>query len=628
MLPVGGYFVGDCSNVTDRSVAYFVERAKGGVGLIIIGITLVTPVDEPITKRYFNMHEKWLLPGHYHLTEAVHLHGAKIGIQLGHAGVQQIPHDLGGKIPLSPSGIRQFNVTKEPYPEPRAMTRSEIHQIIEYFSVSGANAKSAGYDLVEIHGAHGYLLSAFMSPALNKRTDEFGGSVENRFRFTAEIIKGIHKLTGDDYPVCVRLNAEDWIPGGMTIGESSQGARILQDAGAACINIGMGMYESFPRMNDVMRMEEGWKLPYWAKIKGAVTIPTIAGGGNRHAEFCEKILAEGKANFVGMARQFLADPYWPQKVREGKTGDINYCISCLRCLFAPRGAYQVVRHCTVNAMWGRELEFATPKPAVKKKIMVVGGGPAGIEAARVASLRGHEVTLYEKGQELGGQLLIASRPPGKQKMLWPRDYMVSQIKKQGVKVVLSTEVTPDMVAKAEPDAVIVATGAEPECPDFPGIDSVDAVSAWDVLLGKAVLTGKKVCVLGGGMVGAETAEFLAEKHCGVTVVEMLDLLAGDMEPINQRILLDSLAEHHVATLVRKKIVEFNAKGAVVEDIGTGEKQLIEADTFVVACGSAPVRALIKEIEAIVPEVYTAGDCREPRTALEAIAEGFLIGNHV
>ena len=629
MSPMGGYFTGDYSNVSDRSIAYFTERAKGGFGLIIVGITMVIPIDSPITKKYFNLLDSWLLPGHYHLTEAVHVHGAKIGIQLGHAGDEQSLYDLGGKEALTPSGVPQYDVSKTLLPKSRAMTRTEIDELIGYFALSGLNAKRAGYDLVEIHGAHGYLINAFMSPALNKRTDEFGGSLENRTRLPVEIIKSIHKAAGDDFPVGIRINAEDFIPEGITLDESPKMAKILEEAGAAYINVSMGSYQSHWKMNDVMRMEEGWKLPIWATIKDAVNIPTIAVGGNRHAEFCERVLNEGKADFVCMARQTLADPYWPMKVKEGKEEDINYCISCLRCLFARGGGNQVVRHCTVNAMWGRELEYAELKPAgVKKKVMVIGGGPAGMEAARVASSRGHEVTLYEKGGELGGQLLVANVPPGKKKMLWPRDYLVKQLRKQGVKIKLNTEVTLDTVKRGNPDSIIVATGAIPLTPSIPGINNANVTLSWDILKGKAKITGKGVVILGGGMVGCETGELLAEQNNKIVIIEMLPKAANDVEPINRRVLMDSLEGLQVTILTDTKVIEINDQGVVVIDTKNGDRRLLEAEQIVVALGSAPEQSLAGQLEGKVDELHVIGDCQCCQTALEAIEGGFLVGNNL
>jgi len=629
MLPMGGYFPDFSSAVTDRSIAYYADRAKGGAGLIIVGVTRVTPLAEPAHIPLFNLSDDKLLPGHYHLVEAVHSYGAKIGIQLYHGGSQVPMAAYGGRQPPSPSGIQQFDVSGQPLSLPRPMNRGEIYQMIYYFAAAGTRAKRAGYDLVEIHGAHGYLVGSFMSPATNKRTDEFGGSLENRMRFAVEIIKEIHRLTGDNYPVGVRIDADEFIPGGITTRESPAMAKILEEAGAAYINISSGTYASQHKMNDVMRSEEGWKIPQWLAIKEAVTIPTIAGGGNRTPEFCERLIAEGKADFVGLARQMLADPYWPQKARQGNMEDINKCISCLRCLYQLGGGQQVVRHCAVNPLYGREKEFVDSKPAtLPKKVMVIGGGVAGMEAAIIASIRGHEVTLYERQEELGGQLLLAAVPPGKRKMLWFRDYLTTQTKKHNVKVELGCEVHADTVERAKSDVLILATGAKPLVPDIPGIQDTTVVTAWDVLASKMNLTSQSVVILGGGMVGSETAEFLAKQGNRVTIVEMLPSIAQDMEPINRRSLLDELKECGVTILTGQKVVEVTSKGVVTVSMVSAERQSIEADQVVIALGSDPVRSLADEIESKVAELYLIGDCQRPRTILEAIYDGFIIGHRI
>ena len=628
-LPTGGSFIGPNSEVTDRTIAYYRERAKGGVGLIIVGGARVLPITRPIDRRFLNFGEERLLSSHYHLVEAVHSYGAKIAIQLNHSGSQVSTADWGGDQCLSPSGVQQFNVSGRPYGLPRPMSKGEIYQVIEGFAKAVANARRVGYDMAEIHAGHGHLLGAFMSPATNKRTDEFGGSLENRMRFVTEIIKQAHQMAGADFPISIRISADEFIPEGMSIQESPVMAKKLEEAGAGCINISCGTYRNQHKVSDVMRMEEGWKAPMWMAIKQAVTIPTIAGGGNRHPEFCEKIIAEGKADFVGLARQMQADPYWPRKAADGSLEDLNRCISCLRCLYGLDGKRQIVRHCTVNALWGREVHFIDAKPAApKKKVMVIGGGPGGMEAARVTSLRGHEVTLHEKGQELGGQMLLSAVAPGKEKVLWFRDYLATQIKKQGVRIKLGSEVDFEKVDKAKPDAIIVATGARPVMPDIPGLKDAKSVIAWDVLANKTKVMDEDVVILGGGIVGCETAEFLARQGKKVTIVEMLPALAQDMEPLNRRVLLDELKKYAVAMLVGQKALEINDNTVMVVNTVTGERQSIQAGHVVVALGAEPDQSLAEALEGMSDKVYIIGDCLEPRTTLDAVKEGFLIGHGI
>ena len=627
-LPIGGYFCGVNGDVTDRTIAYYVERAKGGTGLITVGMTGVTPLSEPITYKYFTLGENRLLQGHYHLTEALHIHGANVSIQLSHVGAQMSTADFGGRAPLSPSGVQQFAANQSPFGLPRPMSKSDIYELVDYFVEAAARAKKAGYDMVELHAAHGYLLNAFLSPATNKRTDEFGGSSTNRSRIVVEIIKGIHELVGNDFPIVVRINADDFVPGGITPEESQVIARILQEAGASALSVSCGMFVSHDKMNDTMDLNEGWKLPLWEAIKKVVTIPIIAGGGNRTFEFCEKLIAENHADFAGLGRPLLADPYWPQKVKEGKTEDINRCISCLRCMLAPGGGFQDVRHCTVNAMWGREVEYIDRKPPVKKKkVVIVGAGVAGMEAARVASMRGHEVTLFEKEQETGGQLSVASIPTslGKQKLLWVRNYLETQMKKQGVKLQLGHNVTADELCENRPDVIVIATGGQPLIPDIPGIKSQKVVTAWDILARKEKTTGQRVAVLGGNLIGCETAVFLAERGNQVMIIKRRESVAEDMEPINQHALLTRLKKCKVEIITGQRAEGIAGNGVHVVNIRSGKKQVIEADLKVLALGVAPVRTLAEELRTRSIECYEIGDCSKPRDILKAIEEGFLIG---
>lgn len=631
MSPMGMHFAGINGEVTDKTIAHYRERAKGGAGLITVGITDVMPTPTRVTLRMLSAGVDRLLRGHYELTEAVHSYGAKITLQLGHYGSQMSMAAFGGKQTLSPSGVQQFFVDGHTYEPPRAMTTAELYEMIQYFGEAAARAKRAGYDIVEIHGAHGYLVGSFMSPLFNKRKDEFGGSLEKRMRFPVEIIKRMKQAVGDDFPISIRFSADEFLEGGVTLAESPKMAKMFEEAGVSVINVAAGVHESLHRSNDIMRIPEGVKWDVWKKIKEAVRVPTIAGGGHKTPEFCEKVISEGVADFVTLGRQMLADPYWSNKAKEGRVEDINKCISCLMCLYELGGTPRVWPHCSVNASWGRETypDFAEYKPApVKKKVFIIGGGPGGMEAARVASLRGHDVTLCEKKAELGGQLLIACLPPGKDKMLWPRDYLATQLKKQKVKVKLETEVKPEMVKKEAADVIIVATGGQPLVPNIPGIKGKNVSVAWDVLQGKVELKGKKVAILGGGMVGCETAEFLSQKGNNVTVVEMLGDVALDMDPLNRRGLLDELKKSGTKLLTNLEVKEITEKGAIVLNRVTGKKETIEAEAMVVAMGSRSVSELVEAIKDDAPEVYVVGDANEPHRMLEAIYEGSLVGRRI
>ena len=569
------------------------------------------------------------MPGHYYLVETVHSQGAKIAVQLTHPGSQVFQADWGVDQPLSPSGIQQFNVNGRPYGTPRPMRKGEVYELIDAFVAAIENAKRVEYDMVEIHAGHGHLIGAFSSPATNKRHDEFGGSLANRMRIVTEIIQRAREQVGREFPIGVRISADEFLPGGITIQDSAEIARMLEKAGAHCIDITCGTYLNQHKISDVMRMDEGWKRPMWKAITQAVDIPTIAGGGNRNPEFCERLIAEGDAAFVGLARQMQADPYWPQKTAQGRIQDINRCTSCLRCLYGLDGKPPVVRQCMVNAMWGREQDFVGSfRPSSKKKVMVIGGGPAGMEAARIASLRGHQVTLYEKGPELGGQLLLAIVLPGKSKMLWLRDFLAAQIKKQDVTIRLNTTVNPDTLRKLNPDVTVMATGAKPFVPHIPGIKNIHSVTAWDVLAGTSRLPGIDVVVLGGGTLGCETAEYLANNGKRVTIIEMLPNLAHEMEPLNRRALLDELEAHKVAAFVGKKAVEITKSGVVILDEASGEQQSLACEQVVMALGAVPDQSLFQALEGACNERFIIGDCSQPQTALEAVRDGFLMGHRI
>ena len=445
------------------------------------------------------------------------------------------------------------------------------------------------------------------------------------------LIQSIKRSAGDDFAVSVRISADDFIEGSIDLGESPQVAKILEDAGADVISVSAGSHETQHLSNDIMRLNEDFKRPLFEAVKKAVTIPIIVGGGYRNPNSAEKIVADGIADFMGMARSFLADPEWPQKAREGRVEDIRRCVSCGECLYQKGGKFTYPHGCSVNAVFAREREWSKIEPAdVKKKVMVIGGGPAGMEAARIASLRGHEVTLYDIGKELGGQLLLAAAPPGKRRLLWIRDYLATQLEKLGVNVKLGVDVTPEMIKTESPDAVVLATGATPKLADFIDINDQRVVSAWDILGGQVEPVAQKVVIIGGNMLGCEVAEFMADQGNLVSVIKMRPgaAMAEDCEPTNRRGLLDSLQECRVNLLSGFRVEGLTGAGVKVVQRDTGEERTLEAETIVLALGATPERRLFDELKKEEVEFHPIGDCRQPNNIRQAIYEGALLGRQL
>ncbi|MBN1472746.1 MAG: FAD-dependent oxidoreductase [Syntrophaceae bacterium] len=626
MLPMGTAYASQHGEVTQKTIDYFVERAKGGVGLITLGN--VSPYLPNIVNQLV-LDSDWVLMGHYELAEKLHAHGAKVCVQINHAGRQKSYNTLlPGEEVVSSSPLASERLGSK-FPIPRALEKDEIRWWTEKYATAAMRAKKVGYDMVEVHGGHGYLINQFISPFMNKRTDEYGGTLKNRMRFPLEIIKAVRDAVGPDYPIGFRISADEYVTGGVTIEESTVIVGMLEAAGVDYISVTAGIYESSDKMMCTMRVAEGWRKPLWTAIHKAVKIPVIAGGSLRHPDRCEHILEEDEADFIGLARPLFGDPEWPIKAREGRIEDIRFCISCNECAHESTRRRSGERHCTINAATGREKEFAEIIPAgVPKKVMVVGAGPAGMEAARIAALRGHQVTLYEKEKILGGQLNLASRPQSKRRILWLRDYLENQLKKLGVNIILETYVTPELVRAIMPDALILAAGAEPIRLDIPGTDANFVLNCWDLLQDKINPRKEKIAVVGGGMIGVEVAEYLLELDNQITIIEQLPFLAEGMEPNHKKQLLDLFDKKGVSILTSRRAVEIKNKQLALLNIATGVNETIAVDRIVVAVGTKPSNALLDEFENIIDDLYVVGDCNKVGFIMEAIYEGSLIGHRL
>ncbi len=627
MPPMVDNLATPAGHVSQKMLDYFEARAKGGVALVIVESTCV---DAPVGKNVphmLRMDDDDCIPGLAQLAKVIKKHGAKAAIQPTHAGITARVA-LTGCQPVGPSAV-----ARPGYDEPRELTVEDIHQVVNKFTEAAARAQKAGFDGVELHGAHPYLGAQFLSPAWNRRSDEYGGTLGNRARFLLEVMDRVRKAVGTDYTVWWRLNGQEYgleefgIENCITLEEAQQVAQWLEQAGADAMSVtcwGMGVYTNWHRAT--MAEPRGNLIPLAEGIKKVINIPVLAAGG-LDPELGEKVLEEGKADFICMGRGLLADPELPNKAASGNVEEINRCIRCNYCadicMSKKGGTGQI--GCTVNAVLGHEGEYTLTPAKRKKRVMVVGGGPAGMEAARVAALRGHHVTLCEKSDALGGQVKLAKVPPHKEEIGLFLSYLERQVKKASVKVELGQKVDAGAVMEHKPDAIVIAVGAKPNIPDIPGINRGNVVLADDVLSGK-VSTGDKVVIIGGEPVGCETAEYLAEKGKKVLAVITLEPAMATKEGRSMREpLLDRL--DHFRIEMNTGVVrcdEINDKGLTITT-ASGDKRLLEADTFVLAAGYKPNTDLEKELRGKARELHLAGDCIEPRRIMDAVAEGYRAG---
>ncbi len=604
-------------SVSQRQIDYYVERAKGGVGLIISEAVCIESFAGKLSPIQLCIDHDKFIAGLNRLAEEVKIHGSKIAAQLHHAGRRAQWTE--GKQPVAPSD----HLLTPAGIKPRVLSKDDISFLVECFARAAVRAKAAGFDAVEIHGAHGYLIAQFLSPLTNKRTDEYGGDVNGRARFAVEIVKRVKEYAGSDFPTIFRISAEEFIEGGLTVGEAKVISKKIEEEGVDAIHVSAGAFESRHWTSAPPAIQPGYLTRFAAEVKRAVEVPVIAVGRINSPELAEKIIAEGKADLVAMGRSLIADPALPKKAAKGRSSDIRRCIGCNRCL--TRFGDMLHVKCSVNPEVGREGENWIVPTKNPKKIIVVGGGPAGLEAAYIASMRGHEVVLYEKNDRLGGQLILASAPPHKGDLEEFANWLISKARDAGVRVVLNKEVTPELVVRGSADAVIVATGASPIIPDVPGIARGNVVTSWDVL-SKRAMVGDTIVVVGGGMVGCETAEFLSAMGKKVKIIEMLDRIAADVDFRARIFLLERLQEAGVEIFTRTKLEEVSSEGIVAR--GEEGRTLLKCDTVVLAVGAKPDRKLADALRGRVEEIYLVGDCVSPRKILEAVEEGFMVGAYV
>ena len=606
-------------SVTDRMLRYYKEVASGGVSMVIVEYAWIDNDASRASPCQLGIASIDHIPGLSLLAQTIQANGAKAAIQISHAGRQKFNFSRPIK---APSTVPWEEMHFLGCPPPDVLTFDEIQQIVKSFGVAAKRAQFADFDMVEIHACHGYLISNFLSPRTNKRTDWYGGSLENRMRFLLEVIAEINKQVGPDYPVCVRVSGIDYEPDGTKIEETIELCKRLEAMGVGAIHMSGGNHHQ--TIHEVSPMGMSLAHNVWAAeaVKKEIRIPVIASGSITSPELAEKILVEGKGDYIGLGRPLWADPYWPQKAMEGRPEDIRPCIRCNDGCLARGDHLAKTISCSVNVAVCREEEFKITQAEQPKNVAVIGGGLAGMEAARVCVLKGHQVTLYEK-REMGGVVIEGSIPEFKAPDLKPLiNYFSTQMKKLKIKVI-KEEATSQAIKNGGFDAVIVATGATPSVPeDVPGITGTKVTTALQVLNGKAKL-GQKVAVIGMGVVGTEVGLFLAEQGKEVVFVEMLDTLMNGITFDEKLVYEERFKNLQISIHTGKRLERVGDKDITVMD-RYGIRTAIPADTVVLAAGFKPNRDLIDKLrhETTLP-VYEAGDCVSPRKIFDAVHEGHL-----
>lgn len=604
---------------TEQYIKYHEEKAKGGWGLII---TEDYRINEHAAgyPAVAALYDESQIPSHKKFTDIIHQYGTKVFCQIYHAGRQANHNVNGGVQPISSSPV-PCPWNKE---VPHELTVEEIRQLVKDFGKTALNAKKAGFDGIEIHAAHGYLIHEFLSPNCNHRIDEYGGTYENRMRFLREIMAEVRAQVGEDYPISVRFSAEENSEGGRRFFESRQMIKDIEEMGADALHLSNGMYGVRSSLGIVASFfqQHGWNMDFAEEAKSIVKIPVITVGRIAEPAMAEDIIASGKADFVAMGRESLTDPHWPNKAKAGCNNDIRHCIGCLQGCTA--STYQgVPLYCLVNPELGHEYEYDYSKAEVSKKVYIAGAGVAGMEAARAAAIKGHSVEIFEKSSQVGGQFISAAYPPFKGEFATYTAWLSREIKKyDNITLHLNTELTVDMVKEGKPDKVIIASGAKPVIPNVSGIYNKNVVLAEDVLLGKSD-AGMNVLIVGGGMVGSETAAYLGMQcKSQVAIVEMRDAIAMDMEAGIRDDLRDCLRRCFVKEFTGTSIAGVTDEGALLKK--GDEVTLYPCDTIVLAIGTRSYCQLKDELEGIC-ETVVVGDAVKARQAIQASSEGFKAG---
>ena len=594
--------------VSERLINFFVERARNNVAVIMTGSVAVAPEGAGLPAQIAIYDEKFI-PGLTRLCDAVHEAGAKIGAQIYHGG-GQATEAVTGLVPVAASAFPCSLLNNHP----RALTREELPDMAQKFSVAAERAIQAGFDLIEVHFAHGYLLAGFLSPHSNHRDDEYGGSFENRCRFPFEVLDAVIRTVNGRVPVSIRISVQEFLDDGLCFEDVKNICLQAERYGVQAVSITAGCYDSIHTSIQPMFIPRAFLIPYAEKLKNLLSVPVIVAGRLNDAHLIKDIIASGKADMVAIGRGFFADSELAEKLRTDNYDDIRYCVACNQgcCdhIFVGDAAT-----CMLNARASFEQERQLLPSDTPRNIAIIGAGPAGLEAARVAAIRGHKVTLYEQ-EESGGKLSLLAAPPEKESFLLFRDYLKRQVEKLGITIVKRRVENILDIQDSQAEAVIISTGSRQTMPPIPGHDLPIVSFAEDILARRKSVSHKAV-IIGGGLVGVETAHFLADQGVRVTILEALDHIAKEAGATYRKHILDVISRYNIQTHTGVHVERILPDGLIFD----GKKEC--ADTVVIAAGYRSLNELVNPMKEHFAEVYVIGDARSPKNILQAVHDAYL-----